>query len=601
VKTRFDNHLRATSDAERHLVEAIATGVVADFSTQPPTSRQLRAEFLEALIAGAREQAVELRGALRIRAAEIVGRLQPPRDVRSDSAPALLFWSCRFDAPVDLSGGDFLSLRFVDCTLPAFIGASLATKADLDLSGCRFTGVTDYACELADVGTCAVHLSNARIGGRLVVSATAQSRSTLHGVIRLDGAHVEGDVCLEGVHVDGLGDAAVNARSMTVGGNVNLGWAGGHRFEAHGEVSLTAARITGDLMLRGAKLVNPGGRALHCEDLRVESVFLTARDETPFEASGRLNFLSAIVGGSFFMTSARLAPGPDITFLGRGGPVALNFQQARVSNALVMTNVGALDPDGPPPTRADPAKPVQGWFLLTGAQLNGMIDNLESAWPAAGYLELEGATYERLSSVAGRIAWLRRQFPGGRPTIDTFRPQPYEELSRVLRRHGQAREADAIAVEKIRMRLAARVDRPLARVMPRLLMWVAHHGYSSGRAMSSFVLFVLLGALMYGVALWGFGQPFVPFEAAPGPAEYVLPFDLARYRTENGCPGLDVFEYALDVALPVIDLGQDTYCRFAREGPWRWIWSLLHSFYVVAGTALSAVVVLTLTGVLRRD
>ena len=75
----------------------------------------------------------------------------------------------------------------------------------------------------------------------------------------------------------------------------------------------------------------------------------------------------------------------------------------------------------------------------------------------------------------------------------------------------------------------------------------------------------------------------------------------ALWALDQGCPGLNVFEYALDVALPLINLGQDTYCRFAPEGPWRWVWSLLHSFYVLVGTALSAVVVLTLTGVLRRD
>jgi len=597
----------STDEAERHLLDAIAAGHIADFSTRPPGARRLRAAFLEALIAGGRESGVDLRGALRIRGADVTGRLRPPRGERIDSGPALLFWSCQFDAPVDLSGGDYLSLRFVDCTMPAFIAASLTTKADLDLSGSSFTGVTDYDCELAEVGTCSIHLSNARIGGRLVVNSTAPRRTTLNGIVRLDGARVEGDVSLEGVCIDGRGDVALNARSATIGGNLNLGWAGDHRFEALGEVSLSAARITGDLVLGGAKLTNPNGRALHCEDLKVESVFLTARNESPFEAHGRLNFLSATIGGSLFMTSVRLAPGPDITFLGRGGRVALNLQQIRVSNAFVMTNIGALDPDGPPPSRSDPPRPVEGWFLLTGAQFNGIIDNLDSAWPAPGYLELEGATYERLGSlggsdlVASRVAWLRRQFPSGQPSSETFRPQPYEELSRVLRRHGQSREADAIAVEKIRMRLAARVDRPLTRVMPQLLMLVSHHGYSSGRAISSFGIFVLLGALMYSVALWGFGQPFVPFEASPVPVDYVLPFGLAELQVDAGCPGLDVFEYALDVALPVIDLGQDTYCRFAPEGPWRGLWSVLHSLYVVAGAALSAIVVLTLTGVLRRD
>jgi hypothetical protein len=59
--------------------------------------------------------------------------------------------------------------------------------------------------------------------------------------------------------------------------------------------------------------------------------------------------------------------------------------------------------------------------------------------------------------------------------------------------------------------------------------------------------------------------------------------------------------YALDAALPVIDLSQDLRCRFSPEGSHRWLWLLLHSIYVITGAALSAVVVLTLTGVLRQD
>jgi hypothetical protein len=172
-------------------------------------------------------------------------------------------------------------------------------------------------------------------------------------------------------------------------------------------------------------------------------------------------------------------------------------------------------------------------------------------------------------------------------------------LSRVLRQHGQAREADAIAVEKIRMRLAAKVDKPWARIFPRLLMLISHHGYSTSRAVVSFAAFVLLGALMYSSALFQFQQSFVPVENSPEPVTYA--FGPAKLSTALGCPGLDPLHFALDAALPVIDLGQDLRCRFMPAGPFRWLWLLLHSLYVIAGAALSAVVVLTLTGVLRRD
>ena len=78
-------------------------------------------------------------------------------------------------------------------------------------------------------------------------------------------------------------------------------------------------------------------------------------------------------------------------------------------------------------------------------------------------------------------------------------------------------------------------------------------------------------------------------------------FGLGEVAAPLGCPGLDTLHYAFDFALPVIDLGQDSFCRFVPTGPARWFWLALHSLYGVIGAALSAVVILTLTGVLRRD
>jgi hypothetical protein len=76
---------------------------------------------------------------------------------------------------------------------------------------------------------------------------------------------------------------------------------------------------------------------------------------------------------------------------------------------------------------------------------------------------------------------------------------------------------------------------------------------------------------------------------------------LLESSVDAGCPGLDPMHYALDAALPVIDLAQDQRCRFTPNGPYRGIWLFLNSLYILGGAALSAVVVLTLAGVLRRD
>ena len=595
--------------AEQRVLDAVAARRVADFSSLPDSERRLSADFLQRLISGSGGPDGGLCCPLRVRGAIVAGPLRPPSVSQFSDRAAVQFLECEFDSPVDLSGAEFLVLRIVDCRLPAFIGASLVVNADLDLSGSQFAGVSDYESELSQVGSCAIHLNNARIGGRLELSSTDRFRFRASRVVRFDSARIEGNVRLAGARLDGCGGPALSARSIEVGGNVELGTAAGHRFDARGEVAFVGAQITGDLTCDGARLWNPTGRALHCEDLKVESVMLQEEnEERPFEASGRLNFLSAVIGGSFFLTRARLAPGPDYEgLLKKGGPIALNLQQSRISNALAVRSIAALDDADSAEAPAGTAKPVQGWFLLTGAEMGTILDDVRTGWPAAGYLDLDGATYSRIRHIGGgdliakRIAWLRRQFPDGNPGPASFRPQPYEELSRVLREHGQSREANAIAVEKIRMRLAARVDRPWARIFPRLLMLVSHYGYSTSRAVASFLVFVLLGTAMYATALFAFQQPFVPVEHDPAPVTYEFAFGLAELEAENGCPGLDVMHYALDSAMPVIDLGQDMRCRFTPEGPARWIWLILHSAYVVAGAALSAVVVLTLTGVLRQD
>jgi len=85
------------------------------------------------------------------------------------------------------------------------------------------------------------------------------------------------------------------------------------------------------------------------------------------------------------------------------------------------------------------------------------------------------------------------------------------------------------------------------------------------------------------------------------PTHYIIFSDWIIADHDQGCPGLALLQYALDVALPVVELGQASLCRFAPQGSAMWVWQTFHALYVVFGAALSAIVVLTLTGVLRRD
>jgi len=182
------------SESEQRVLEAVASRGVADFSQLPDEARLLRAPFLEALITGSVAELPPISFPLRIRGAKIVGPIRAVPNGREGGGITLLFWNCQFDSTVDFSGGQFLSLRFVDCTMPAFIGISLRIKADLDLSGSHFSGVHSHTSDLADVGHGAVHLNQAHIGGRLLLSATAQGRFESTGSVKMDGAHIDSSV-----------------------------------------------------------------------------------------------------------------------------------------------------------------------------------------------------------------------------------------------------------------------------------------------------------------------------------------------------------------------------------------------------------------------
>jgi len=228
------------SAAEQRVLQSICARGVADFTAMPAESAVLRSTFIEDLISGAIANSPQLCGPIRIRGARIQGAIRVLPKSSDGPGMTLLFMACHFDSPVDFSGADFLSLRLVDCTLPAFIGISLTTRADLDLSGSHFSGVRDHVADLADVGNCAVHLNHAHIGGRLLMSATPHGRFETRGSVRLEGARIESSVELHGALLQDCDEAALNARSAVVGGNVELLCGRGHRCEVHGEVAVGA-------------------------------------------------------------------------------------------------------------------------------------------------------------------------------------------------------------------------------------------------------------------------------------------------------------------------------------------------------------------------
>lgn len=202
---------------------------------------------------------------------------------------------------------------------------------------------------------------------------------------------------------------------------------------ATGEVKLPGAQIGGNLECTGGKFCNAGkdggalGCALNADGIEVTGdVFL----DEGFTATGEVRLLGAHIGG------------------------VLSCSGGTFRNA---------DKDGKPQGNALAADSivVMGGFFVRAASFLGRID-LSAAhvaslvddsicWPDCSLI-LDGFQYDRVAAspmdAAMRIGWLEKQYPSH--LGNDFRPQPWEQLIKVLREMGHSAEAAEVAMAKQR-------------------------------------------------------------------------------------------------------------------------------------------------------
>lgn len=262
-------------------------------------------------------------------------------------------------------------------TVPAALLADLLTRGDgpaqpraLRLAGARITGRLDLeAAHLA----CPVLL-----WGCWFEEPVALTEATVPA-LRLPGCHLP----------------ALDAEQLTTRGNVELR----HGFHARGEVNLGGAHIGGSLILDGATLNNPDGRALYADRLTVDQAMLC---QEGFSVHGAVHLEGAHIGGSLRLKGATLSnPGGYALFARRltvdqnmacqgfsvhgeadldgariGG--GLLFEQATFTNpggaALILAELRAeallLRELAQPPDKV----------VLVGTQVAALVDD-PSGWP----------------------------------------------------------------------------------------------------------------------------------------------------------------------------------------------------------------------------
>lgn len=274
--------------AERRVWDAFPRGERLDFQESPDEDssegfgwgpeRTVRAEVLAALLLNGSSATGQV-AVLNVKGIRITGKLDLKYAVVDH---AIRLRGCWFERKPVVYGARLRALSLSDSTLPGLTGSTVTVDVALRLSCCRITGPVRLAgariagglfLTKAVIGTPGgpqegeeppLQFNHAYIGTDVIAPCL-----TVHGQMRINGATVGGQVNLDDARLLAPGGTALHAETLTVGTDLRA-----MRLEARGRVNLSGSRIPGQLNLAYARLINPGGFALRASSCVAGEVWL---------------------------------------------------------------------------------------------------------------------------------------------------------------------------------------------------------------------------------------------------------------------------------------------------------------------------------------
>ena len=474
-----------------------------------------------------------------------------------------------------------------------------------------------------------VRLRGARITGTLSLDGCRGLRTLGLDCCEIAEIPVLRDAEGQTISFDGSRIPGLKADRLDTTGGVFLR----NGFEATGAVSLSGAQIGGNLECDGGRFSDAAasGNALFADGLSVAGdVYL----RNGFEAAEAVRLSGAQIRGALDCTGGRFD----------SKDTAINVQSAEVLGGIFWRAMA----------------PLSTCIIdLTNAKTSFLADDAES-WPVKGKLILNGFRYDRIAEgptgFAARKEWLERQVETHLST--KFKPQPFEQLAKVLRETGHGEDAAQISMLKrdyerrarwisALQRLEAtfegladlraqrrierdadeieRLDREIAPKWWRCLMSPFSLLRDYGVWLLSWLFKRLIG---YGYRpLWAVGWSFgfilcglLVFQGAEQSVSMVPnnPFLLKKEWADalgtadpyaafaKAVPDFQPFEpiiYSIDTFVPLVNLHQETHWIPQPEGkPGAWSFSRLYLWvHIAMGWVITTLLVASLTGVVKKD
>jgi hypothetical protein len=469
----------------------------------------------------------------------------------------------------------------------AEIGGAVLLQPRITANGQRLAGFTatglvqflhakigaDLSCQGAtfqNPGGMALDAAGAEVRGTVFLNTSASDggqhfhRFMARGMVQLLGAKIGANLVCDGATFANPGDVALSAERIVTGSavqlrNSNIGGSS-VRFTAKGTVRLFGAEIGSNFECQGALLERPGGRALDAYGLAVKG---DAQLCAGFRASGLVDLRGSRVGG------------------------ALDCSKASFGNILVSDDSPAQNSGSTPSQGAN-----EDGLCLDSAFVARFIDD-EASWSSEANLSIEGFVYGTLDgnppiNAMTRLRWLNCQ-------SKAFKPQPYEQLIRVLRQMGHEADARKVAIAKQdALRRRGQLSRP-GRVWNWFLGFTIGHGYKPWKALLFLLTFLVSGSgVFYYASLQGAMKP------PKAESSFQQSSPDSRHCDEK-YPCLNPPLYSLDTLLPIIDLQQEKFwlpdasTRIGMLSRW-YLW-----LHIVVGYVLTSLTVVALTGLVKKD
>jgi hypothetical protein len=452
----------------------------------------------------------------------------------------------------------------------------------LSCSGCKIEGKSWKAQRLA------ADLETATIGGNIEL----RNGFRAIGLIQLDNSEIGGTFdCTGGQFLAGFDETqsgqqhrwdrgvrrALKAHRLHVEGSLYL-----RDCECDGELSFSGAQIGGDIDCRNGQFHNTGYSDATALRFTRASAGGNIYLSDGFETKGKVQLNGANVGGNIdcrggtfsvphALSHDAAAPGEAFS------EDAISLVNAKVAGALVIA---------PFEGKELPAAVINGSLDLKSAHIHVLVDGRD-AWPKPAHsnglrnvIHLDGFSYDRFAGTAPveaglRKLWLMRQ-PAAHIGRD-FRPQPFEQLIKVLKSMGHAEEARRLAIERqgflTRRRLADWRSGPHGAIRALgALLWAATGGLLIGHGYRPLRVLFIMAAV--GLAC-GFYFKLAAEKGvfAPRDSQVFLHESLKDCRPEAGgnwtkCaekagdkfaeyPQFNPWVYSFNVLLPVVDLQQE--------------------------------------------